>query len=939
MLKTILRPFYIFLFVLAAAGCLAGQPAKPLPGSDECLGCHDPGPRTGKRQAGVPPGIDANALKASPHADLECTSCHADLAKKEFPHAEKLAKVDCGSCHPDEQTQYAASFHGRVAAKDPLAPTCKTCHAPEGPHRILRPSNPKSPTAIMGVPTLCGRCHAEGTPVSQTYKMAETNIAANYRDSLHGKAVFEKGLSVAAVCTSCHTAHSVLPHDDPKSSIAKQNIVKTCTKCHSSIETVHRKVIRGELWEKAGMVPACVDCHSPHKVRSVFYSEGMSDRDCMRCHSDPSLKATINGKTVSLYVNLAETANSVHATKPTTGGAPVACVQCHTGGTPSHVRPCDTMPAKVDCSTCHATQVDQYKDSRHGALAAQGSPDAPECVDCHSPHVTLGKQNSSSPTFARNIPQLCGKCHRTGQKAALRYTGKDINILENYTESIHGKGLLQAGLTVTASCTACHTSHHELPASDPRSSVNRNNIAATCAQCHRGIYEQFTASVHSPTVTKSDKPLPVCADCHSAHSIERTDQSDFRLNIMTQCGRCHQQITETYFETFHGKVSQLGGLKTAKCFDCHGSHDILNVNDPRSRLSRANIVNTCGKCHTGSHRQFAGYLTHATHHDPKKYPFLFYTFWGMTSLLVGTLLISGTHTLAWLPRSLTYRKEARNGHGESGIYVRRFRPLHRNLHLMVVTSFLGLALTGMTLKFSYAPWAKVLARILGGFENAGLIHRTCALLTFTYFIWHVVDLVKQRRKSGKSWFQFVTGSESMLLNGRDWKEFLGSMKWFLGRGERPQYGRWTYWEKFDYFAVFWGVAIIGGTGLMLWFPEIFTRIFPGWMVNVATTIHSDEALLAVSFIFVVHFFNTHFRPEKFPMDPVIFTTGMPLEEFQRDRPREYEEMVESGTLEENLMPAPAEKAVRFWQRLGFTALGLGLTIIVLIVYAMIFSYR
>ena len=191
--------------------------------------------------------------------------------------------------------------------------------------------------------------------------------------------------------------------------------------------------------------------------------------------------------------------------------------------------------------------------------------------------------------------------------------------------------------------------------------MNRANIAETCAQCHRGIYELFTASVHSPKVTHSGKPLPVCADCHSAHSIERTDLSDFRLNIMDQCGRCHQQITEAYFETFHGKVSKLGYLKTAKCYDCHGAHDILPVNDPRSHLSRNNIVATCGKCHAGSHRQFAGYLTHATHHDPKKYPFLFVTFWGMTGLLIGTLVISGAHTALWLPRSFAYRKQIKNG--------------------------------------------------------------------------------------------------------------------------------------------------------------------------------------------------------------------------------------------------------------------------------------
>ena len=920
------------LFRLAAIATLltanlrCQQAAQPH--AEDCLGCHDPGPRTGKRQAGVPPGFHAAALKASPHAALDCVACHTDI--KEVPHPEKLAPVNCGQCHSEEQSQYAASVHGKKAAQnDPYAPNCKLCH---GTHDILPPSNMKSPVATINVPRLCGGCHSEGTEVSKTRAISQTNISENYKDSIHGIGLFKQGLTVTAVCTSCHTAHNQLPHTDPRSSIAKQNIAKTCTRCHAMIEQVHRQVIRGELWEKQPhLIPACVDCHEPHEIRKVYYTEGMSNGDCLSCHSNPNLKGTGSGQSRSMYVNAAELAGSRHSR--------IACVQCHTGGTPSDVRACDTIKDKVDCSICHDKVVDQYRESTHGTLAAQGSPDAPLCEDCHSPHGTLGKLDSADPTFSRNVPALCAKCHQEGHKAAVRYTGKQNHIVDHYRESIHGKGLLQAGLTVTANCADCHTPHHELPSRDPRSSVNRAHIAETCAQCHRGIYELFTASVHSPKVTRSGKPLPVCADCHSAHSIQRTDLSEFRLNIMDQCGRCHQQITEAYFETFHGKVSKLGYLKTAKCYDCHGAHDILPVNDPRSHLSRNNIVATCGKCHTGSHRQFAGYLTHATHHDPKKYPFLFVTFWGMTTLLIGTLVVSGVHTALWLPRSFEYRKRNKNGPAEAGTYVRRFRRFHRNLHLMVVSSFLGLALTGMILKFSYAGWAKFLAHLLGGFEAAGLIHRFCACLTFTYFGLHAYDLVKQRRSSGKSWRQFIAGEESMLFNRRDWHELLGSLKWFFKRGPRPEYGRWTYWEKFDYFAVFWGVAVIGGTGLLLWFPEIFTHVFPGWAVNVATTIHSDEALLAVSFIFVVHFFNTHFRPEKFPMDTVIFTEGMPLEEFERDRPREYRQLVESGELAQMMMPAPAPRDVRFWRRLGFTALTIGLVLIGLIVYAMIFAYR
>jgi predicted CXXCH cytochrome family protein len=915
--------------ILALAAGLHGQEAAP-PSSEDCAACHEPGPSAGKRRPGEAPNFNAAALKASPHADLDCTSCHADV--KEVPHPDKLAKVDCGACHTGEQKQYAESVHGRKAAGgDSSAPGCKGCH---GAHGVLRPSGPGSPTSTMEIPRLCGSCHREGTTVSLTRQIPQTNILGNYMDSIHGEGLFKRGLTVTAVCTSCHTAHFVLPHTDPRSSIAKQNISKTCTRCHAQIETVHRKVIRGELWEKQPhLIPACVDCHSPHKVRKVFYTQGMADQDCLRCHADPNLKGARSGQTVSLFTNKDELAHSRHAK--------IACVQCHTGGDPADAtRACRTMAPKVDCSICHAATVEQYRGSTHGQLFARGNPDAPECGDCHSAHGTLGKADSNSPTFSRNVPALCARCHRTGKQAAVRYKGAQQNIVENYLESIHGKGLMQAGLTVTANCADCHSAHGELPASDPRSTVNPANVARTCSKCHRGIYELFTESVHSPNVTHTGKKLPVSSDCHSAHSIQRTDLSNFRLHIMDQCGRCHERIAETYFDTFHGKVSKLGYLTTAKCYDCHGSHDILPVTDQRSRLSRANIVKTCAKCHSGSHRQFAGYLTHATHHDPKRYPFLFYTFWGMTALLVGTLAVAGTHTAMWLRRSLKERPTSvRESSEAAGVYVRRFTTYQRNLHLTVIGSFLGLALTGMLLKFSYAPWATVLAKLLGGFQAAGMIHRFCAVATFTYFGFHLWDLVRQKRREGKGWLQLIFGPESMMFNGRDWREFVGSLKWFVKKGPRPSYGRWTYWEKFDYFAVFWGVAVIGMTGLILWFPTVFTRVMPGWMVNVATTIHSDEALLAVCFIFSIHFFNTHFRPEKFPIDTAIFTQGVPLEELKKDRPREFQQLVESGELAGLLMPAPLPSVSRNWRRLGFTALAIGLFLIVLMLYAMIFVYR
>jgi len=269
----------------------------------------------------------------------------------------------------------------------------------------------------------------------------------------------------------------------------------------------------------------------------------------------------------------------------------------------------------------------------------------------------------------------------------------------------------------------------------------------------------------------------------------------------------------------------------------------------------------------------------------------------------------------------------------------RFSRLNRVLHVLMIVSFISMALTGMTLKFSYTAWAVTLSHLLGGFETAGYIHRTAAVLMVGVFVTHITSLVRRKKSEFGTWRNLIFGPDSMMFNRRDIEEFIGNLKWFLGRGPRPAYGRWTYWEKFDYFAVFWGIAVIGSTGLTLWFPTFFTRFFPGWAINVATIVHSDEALLATGFIFTVHFFNTHLRPEKFPMDIVVFTGRMKVIELQHDKPREYEELVASGKLEENLAdpyPPIVLRAVRIF---AWTALALGFCIIVSITYAMVFAYR
>ncbi|HSQ60705.1 MAG TPA: hypothetical protein VLT84_09785 [Acidobacteriota bacterium] len=273
------------------------------------------------------------------------------------------------------------------------------------------------------------------------------------------------------------------------------------------------------------------------------------------------------------------------------------------------------------------------------------------------------------------------------------------------------------------------------------------------------------------------------------------------------------------------------------------------------------------------------------------------------------------------------------------LHFERFTRLNRVLHIVMIVSFLSLALSGMTLKFSYTGWARLLARLFGGFEGAVYVHRLGAVLMMITFATHIVDLIRRKSREFGSWKNLLFGPNTMLFTKRDLNEFTGSLRWFLGKGPRPQYGRWTYWEKFDYFAVFWGMMVIGSTGLMLWFPEFFTLVLPGWFLNVATIIHSDEALLATGFIFTVHFFNTHLRPEKFPMDLVVFTGRMPLEEFQEDKPGEYDELVRRGELEKHLVEPYPPIVIRAIRAFGWTALTIGFAIVLWILYAMIFAYR
>lgn len=254
-------------------------------------------------------------------------------------------------------------------------------------------------------------------------------------------------------------------------------------------------------------------------------------------------------------------------------------------------------------------------------------------------------------------------------------------------------------------------------------------------------------------------------------------------------------------------------------------------------------------------------------------------------------------------------------------YFLRFDLPHRLLHGFLMGSFLGLAATGMPLRFNHAAWAASLASAIGGFGAVLFFHKFFAFVMTACFLIHVADIFRQgfiRRDVG-----VFFGPDSMVPQLNDFFEMMQHFRWFFGLGPRPRFGRYTYWEKFDYWAVFWGMAIIGTSGYVMWFSSFFGSFLPGWLFNIALLIHADEALLAVWFIFTIHFFNSHLRPEKFPIDLVIFTGRVSEGELEEERPAEYERLVVENRLHAIESDAPPLWLNNLGKLIGFSVVASG----------------
>jgi hypothetical protein len=369
---------------------------------------------------------------------------------------------------------------------------------------------------------------------------------------------------------------------------------------------------------------------------------------CLACHGEAGAKGAA-GK--SIAVDAAVFGGSVH------GSLNLPCTACHAGVSADKIPHEAQKP--VDCGTCHDKAAGQYKSTIHGRARSQGNNVAATCANCHGTHDIKRTSDPASRVFRTNLETTCGACHGNAtviEQAKL--PGGDV--VGKYHDSIHGRAinLKTSAKDAVPVCTTCHGAHDMRPKADPASRVARANIPDTCGGCHSGVKEKWTQSFHGQLRQANVMAAPGCTDCHSAHAIQRHDLAAWKLAAIGACGTCHADRLDTYRDTFHGQVTQLGEARIATCDSCHGAHEVLPASNPASKVSAQNRLATCRTCHAQANENFVQYDPHANRRVREAW-LLFYTGKFMDFLLLGVFAFFGLHTLLWFYRSLKVVRERR----------------------------------------------------------------------------------------------------------------------------------------------------------------------------------------------------------------------------------------------------------------------------------------
>lgn len=590
----------------------------------------------------------------------------------------------------------------------------------------------------------------------------------------------------------------------------------------------------------------------------------------------------------------------------------------------------EAQPQTAKCQSCHrdATLVSGFAASVHGNNS---------CTSCHTGIENIDLHSSGAK---KSSPVSCSQCHR--------------EIASSNNKDVHT-------VAQNMSCVDCHQPIHSLKksAKPPKAAIQEN-----CVRCHDS--QDYALMGHGRAVMAGNTDAASCADCHKMHGIDAIrgtagkEAALLRETFTQRCKACHADaaialrnnlstaISDTYDQTYHGKILSVGDAsRVAGCADCHTGHNTLQSSDSRSALHPDQLYSSCKTCHTTMHKRFVSFEAHPGAVQGKSYRALHIAEILMIGLLAGVFAFFWLHSLLWwrrtyldkcLRRKAGFTEHTLSSECRDEMQVQRFTRTQRVMHVVLILSFFTLVATGFPIKYSESAWAQVMVNIWGGPHMAGLFHRIAALILcalFLYTLWLSIRFLFPGWQ-WRGWIGRLLGPDSLFPNLKDLKDIVAMFKWFFGRGAMPQFDRWSYWEKFDFLAVFWGMTAIGLSGFMLWFPGVFSYIVPGWVINIATIVHSEEAFLAAVFIFTVHFFNTHLVPNKFPLEPNIFTGRYTLEALCEERPLEYQRLVAEGRLDDIKREGPGLWTQLFASIFGLASLAVGLILLALIFWAVLF---
>ncbi len=367
-----------------------------------------------------------------------------------------------------------------------------------------------------------------------------------------------------------------------------------------------------------------------------------------------------------------------------------------------------------------------------------------------------------------------------------------------------------------------------------------------------------------------------------------------------------------------------------QCKTCHISRPLAGIRNPAATMfSEHRAEKVCAECHQGATLSMAEYVIHEpvpfAASTRSAFPALFWSAWTMVILAVGVFAVFAPYVAAWAVREVRLILKPATQMPAPGPHIERFSLTERLFHTVLAICFMVLSVTGLAWMFIETGFGQFLASLFGNYQGAIWAHRWVGLVLMCVFVLHLFYILHMARRQDPGG---LTGPDSLVWKWADFRAFWHHLKWLAGMAEHPAFDRWAWWQKFDYWAVWWGTLIVGVTGLVMFDPVLTSEYLPGWTLNVARWIHKIEALLAMAHIFIVHFFIESYRPRAFPLNDHVFHGAADLETLRHEHPEWIARLEADGRVDELIVEQPprAVQAVYFLFGVAMVALGVFLLI-------------